>query len=179
MASHKVFESPTGRELVSKSLDLWASFNRVKPDFSGPEKPTGNAMIESFNGMLRDEYLNQPWFFVARQSSRGDRSVEGVLQARSSASCSGQPDADGIRAAVIWACPDNGPAWLTTRLVPSCGRRHRRISSPLDRLCHGWGRNIVVRTPVHRPQTSPQRSAERFQAAQRPSLVIASPIPSS
>ena len=62
MASHKVFESPTGREFVSKNLDLWASFNRVKPDFSGPEKPTGNAMIESFNGRLRDEYLNQPWF---------------------------------------------------------------------------------------------------------------------
>jgi len=25
-----------------------------------------------------------------------------------------------------WACPDTGPAWLTTRLVPSWGRRHSR-----------------------------------------------------
>jgi hypothetical protein len=36
-----------------------------------------------------------------------------------------QPDVVGVRAAVIWACPDNGPAWLTIRLVPSWGRRQK------------------------------------------------------
>ena len=29
-----------GRELCSRSLDLWGSFNGVKLDFSGPGKPS-------------------------------------------------------------------------------------------------------------------------------------------
>jgi putative transposase len=51
-----------GPEFVSRSLDLWAYFNGVKLDFSRPGKPTDNAVIESFNGRLRDECLNQHWF---------------------------------------------------------------------------------------------------------------------
>jgi putative transposase len=51
-----------GPKFVSKSLDLWASFHGVKLDFSRPGTPTENALVESFNGRLRDEWLNQPWF---------------------------------------------------------------------------------------------------------------------
>ncbi len=51
-----------GSEFISRSLDMWASFNGVKLDFSRPGKPTDNAVIESFNGRLRDECLNQHWF---------------------------------------------------------------------------------------------------------------------
>jgi putative transposase len=51
-----------GPEFISRSLDLWASFNGVKLDFSRPGKPTDNAFIESFNGRLRVECLNQHWF---------------------------------------------------------------------------------------------------------------------
>jgi putative transposase len=51
-----------GPEFVSKSLDWWAYFNGVKLDFSRPGKPTDNAYIESFNGKLRQECLNQHWF---------------------------------------------------------------------------------------------------------------------
>ncbi len=36
--------------------------NGVKLDFSRPGKPTDNAFIESFNGRLRQECLNQNWF---------------------------------------------------------------------------------------------------------------------
>jgi hypothetical protein len=43
-------------------LDLWAHSNGVKLDCSRPGKPTDNAVIESFNGRLRDECLNQHWF---------------------------------------------------------------------------------------------------------------------
>jgi putative transposase len=31
-------------------------------DFSRPGKPTDNAIVESFNGRLRDEFLNTNWF---------------------------------------------------------------------------------------------------------------------
>ena len=51
-----------GPEFVSKALDRWAYENGVTLDFSRPGKPTDNAVIESFNGRLRDECLNAHWF---------------------------------------------------------------------------------------------------------------------
>jgi putative transposase len=51
-----------GPECISRCLDLWASFNGVKLDFSRPGKPADNAVIESFSGRRRDECLNQHWF---------------------------------------------------------------------------------------------------------------------
>jgi putative transposase len=51
-----------GPEFISKSLDWWAYWNQVTLDFSRPGKPTDHAMIESFNGKLREECLNQNWF---------------------------------------------------------------------------------------------------------------------
>jgi putative transposase len=55
-------QNNNGPEFVSKSLDWWAYFNKVKLDFSRPGKPTDNAFIESFNGKFRTECLNQHWF---------------------------------------------------------------------------------------------------------------------
>ena len=51
-----------GPEFISKSLDWWAYFNKVTLDFSRRGKPTDNAYIESFNGRVRQECLNQHWF---------------------------------------------------------------------------------------------------------------------
>ncbi len=51
-----------GPEFVCKALDLWAYENKVTLDFSRPDKPTANALIESFNGRFRDECLNVNWF---------------------------------------------------------------------------------------------------------------------
>lgn len=51
-----------GTEFTSKAMDLWAYANEVTLDFSRPGKPTDNAFIESFNGQLRKECLNQHWF---------------------------------------------------------------------------------------------------------------------
>src|SRR6478609_7652577 len=51
-----------GPEFVSKALDRWAYENGVTLDFSRPGKPTDNALVESFNGRLRDECLNADWF---------------------------------------------------------------------------------------------------------------------
>jgi len=51
-----------GPEFISKALDLWAYWNGVILDFSRPGKPTDNPFIESFNGRLREECLNQHWF---------------------------------------------------------------------------------------------------------------------
>ena len=45
-----------------KRLDQWAYLNRVELDFSRPGKPTDNAFIEVFNGLFRQECLNEKWF---------------------------------------------------------------------------------------------------------------------
>ena len=51
-----------GAEFVGRLVDLWAYANCVTMDFARPGKPKDNAFIESFNGSIRDEYLNVHWF---------------------------------------------------------------------------------------------------------------------
>jgi putative transposase len=51
-----------GPEFICSALDKWAYQNGIKLHFSRPGKPTDNAYIESFNGKLRDEFLNMHWF---------------------------------------------------------------------------------------------------------------------
>lgn len=55
-------KSDDGSEFISRVMDHWAYENNVELDFSRPEKPTDNAMVESFNGRLRKECLNEHWF---------------------------------------------------------------------------------------------------------------------
>ena len=51
-----------GPEFLSKDVDWWAYWNGVRLNFSRPGKPTDNGIIESFNGRLRQERLNEHWF---------------------------------------------------------------------------------------------------------------------
>ena len=58
----KTIRVDNGPEFTSKALDKWAYENKVTLDFSRPGKPTDNAFIESFNGSVRAECLNENWF---------------------------------------------------------------------------------------------------------------------
>jgi putative transposase len=51
-----------GPEFTGKALDAWAHEHGVCLDFTRPGKPTDNGHIESFNGKVRDECLNQNVF---------------------------------------------------------------------------------------------------------------------
>lgn len=51
-----------GPEFAGRALDLWAHGRGLKIDFIRPGKPVDNAFVESFNGRLRDECLNENWF---------------------------------------------------------------------------------------------------------------------
>lgn len=51
-----------GPEFAGIVLDRWAYKNQVKLDFIRPGKPVENAYIESFNGKVRHECLNQHYF---------------------------------------------------------------------------------------------------------------------
>lgn len=51
-----------GPEFVSLALDQWATTRGIRLDFITPGRPVENCFIESFNGKLRDECLNQHHF---------------------------------------------------------------------------------------------------------------------
>ena len=51
-----------GPEFTGKELDAWAHIHNVRLDFIRPGKPMDNGHIESFNGKIRDECLNQNVF---------------------------------------------------------------------------------------------------------------------
>lgn len=51
-----------GPEFAGRALDEWAFRRKVKLEFIRPGKPIENAYIESFNGKLREECLNDGWF---------------------------------------------------------------------------------------------------------------------
>jgi len=51
-----------GPEFAGLALDRWAHERQVSHRFIAPGKPTQNAHVESFNGKLRDECLNEHEF---------------------------------------------------------------------------------------------------------------------
>lgn len=56
------FSIDNGSEFTGKAMDQWAHGREIKLDFIRPGKPQENGFIESFNGKLRDECLNENWF---------------------------------------------------------------------------------------------------------------------
>jgi putative transposase len=59
-----------GPEFTSQCFDQWAHERGVRLHFIRPGKPVDNCYIESFNGRLRDECLNQSWFVSLRDAQR-------------------------------------------------------------------------------------------------------------
>jgi putative transposase len=56
--------SDNGSEFAGNVMDAWAYGKGVKLDFIRPGKPNDNAFVESFNGKLRDECLNENRFLT-------------------------------------------------------------------------------------------------------------------
>lgn len=59
-----------GSEFAGKVMDRWAYENGVELDFSRRGTPTDNAMVENFNGRLRQECLNEHRFLSLADASR-------------------------------------------------------------------------------------------------------------
>lgn len=57
-----VIRSDNGSEFTSNAMDLWAKQSGILLDFIRPGKPNENAFVESFNGRMRDECLNENQF---------------------------------------------------------------------------------------------------------------------
>lgn len=60
--------SDNGSELTSNAILTWADQSRVAWHYIAPGKPMQNAFIESFNGRLRDELLNETLFTSLAQA---------------------------------------------------------------------------------------------------------------
>jgi putative transposase len=57
-----VIHSDNGKVFCGRAMAIWAHQNGVALRFIEPGKPNQNAYVESFNGRLRDECLNENWF---------------------------------------------------------------------------------------------------------------------
>lgn len=65
----EVIITDNGPEFRSQAFDAWAYARGVKLEYIQPGKPVQNSFIESLNGSLRDECLNQHWFTSLRDAS--------------------------------------------------------------------------------------------------------------
>ena len=84
-----------GPEFISRSLEWWAYWNKVTLNFSRRGKPTDNAYIESFNGKLRAECLNQHWFLsLADARTKLEHWQEEYIQQRPHSSLGQLPPAE-------------------------------------------------------------------------------------
>jgi len=57
-----IIRTDNGKEFTGTAMLTWAHRNGVDLRLIEPGKPNQNAYIESFNGRLRDECLNEHWF---------------------------------------------------------------------------------------------------------------------
>jgi putative transposase len=64
----KTIISDNGTELTSNAILFWAERTKVDWHYIDPGKPVQNAFIESFNGRLRDEFLNETLFTSLMQA---------------------------------------------------------------------------------------------------------------
>lgn len=63
-----VIVSDNGTELTSSAVLIWSQDRGVGWHYIAPGKPQQNAFVESFNGKLRDECLNETLFSSVRQA---------------------------------------------------------------------------------------------------------------
>jgi transposase InsO family protein len=62
------FPTCYGTELTSNAILTWQQDRRVKWHYIAPGKPMQNGFVESFNGRLRDECLNEHLFSSLRHA---------------------------------------------------------------------------------------------------------------
>ena len=66
--SPKTIVSDNGTELTSNAVLAWSGDAGIEWHYIAPGKPTQNGFVESFNGRMRDELLNETLFFTIGQA---------------------------------------------------------------------------------------------------------------
>jgi putative transposase len=142
-----VLVTDNGPEFAGQALDVWAYERGVKLHFIQPGKPIQNAFIESFNGKMRDECLNE--HSNSERSSPDHRSLEEGLQRGSAAQLAGQPDPARVHS------PRGNSAVAYGSLRAAAERRTRTTNYPGTHIMIGTdngGRSPAAPQPSSRPQ---------------------------
>ena len=66
----EVILSDNGTEFTSNKVINWQKEQKIRWEYIEPGKPQQNGNIESFNGKLRDECLNENWFPSLNEAKR-------------------------------------------------------------------------------------------------------------
>lgn len=64
----KAVRTDNGPEFTSRAFMVWAQAHGIRHILFQPGRPMQNGYIESFNGKLRDEQLNESWFETLHQA---------------------------------------------------------------------------------------------------------------
>jgi putative transposase len=137
----KMVVSDNGSELTSNAILTWADHTRVAWHYIAPGKPTQNAFIESFNGRLRDELLNETLFTSlaqARVALRCWRADYNDARPHSQLGWKNLPSSPSpaIRAG-IWRCAmPRAPRQLPSLPPPNRATKTPGANSELDKT---WG----------------------------------------
>ena len=89
--------SDNGTEFTCNAMLAWCEDTSIDWHFIAPGKPMQNAFVESFNGRMRDELLNETLFFDLDDARDQDRGVGRRLQRRAPALVAGIPHPGGLR----------------------------------------------------------------------------------
>ena len=67
-----------GPEFRSRVFDAWAYTHGITIDFIQPGKPTQNPFVESFNGKMRNEWINAHWWRTIDEARQGNEEFRGI-----------------------------------------------------------------------------------------------------
>ena len=138
--------SDNGTELTSVAILRWSQERGVAWHYIAPGKPMQNAFVESFNGRLRDECLNETVFTSPRQA----RAVLGAWQDDYN---DVRPHSGlGGRTPASISLPPCSPASRPLRVAFGDGLRPALTRAARDRLDEGGrdGETALDRTEKHR-----------------------------
>jgi putative transposase len=102
--------SDNGTELTSSAILKWSQDHQIDWHYIAPGKPTQNAFVESFNGKLRDECLNETLFTsLPHAKAVLARWKDDYNHVRPHSALGGATPAEGAAKSKSQACPGHAP----------------------------------------------------------------------
>ncbi len=98
--SLNALDTDYGPEFTGKSMLTWAHRNGISVRLIEPGKPNQNAYVESLNGRLRDECLNEHWFTSVTHARAVIENWRREIQRRETEEVTGRNHAQSVRKAV-------------------------------------------------------------------------------
>ena len=159
-AARRCVVSDNGTELTSMAILRWSQDRGVGWHYIAPGKPQQNAFVESFNGRLRDECLNETLFTSLRQARAVLAAWQRGLQRSAAALGAGRtrPGLDQL--------PSCSPASRPLRVAFGDGLRPALTQAARDDAGRGW--------PGRRNGARPNRETPSRWAWRQPRTLLLS-----